>query len=151
MVCTCVLLDQINSYIPTLSSRKAILSIITCFCTTLTVSIFVLYVYFVDNSFEVFENIKSFPVLFSMYHIVLYSCTCLSVLSIFFATFYYIYKGNFCTRICLLVFYDNIFSCQNLIKRRLCKLKCFKKSKRSRVFVCITMYQESVAEIRQVN
>lgn len=150
MVCACVLLGQIDSYIPTLSSRKAILSTITCFCTTLTVSIFVLYVYFVDNNFKLFENIKSFPVSFSMYHIILYSCTCLSVLSICFATFYYIYKGKFCIRLCRLVFYDNIFSCQNLIIRRLCKPKCFKESKRSRVFVCSTMYQESVIEMRRL-
>lgn len=150
IVCACVLLGQIDSYIPKLSSPMVIMTMIGYFCITLTVSILVLCVYLVHNSFKVFENIKSFPVSFSVNHIVLYSCTCLSVVLFYFATFHDIYKGKYCTRKCVLVSYDNIFSCQNLIMKILRKPKCFKKSKRSRIFVCTTMYQESATEMRRL-
>lgn len=150
IVCACVLLGQIDSYIPKLSSPMVIMTMIGYFCITLTVSIFVLCVFFVNNSFKVFENIKSFPVSFSVNHIVLYSCTCLSVVLFYFATFHDIYKGKCCTRKCVLVSYDNVFSCQNLIMKILRKPKCFKKSKRSRIFVCTTMYQESATEMRRL-
>lgn len=114
VVCACVLLGQIDSYIPKLSSPMVIMTMIGYFCITLTVSIFVLCVYFVHNSFNVFENIKSLPVSFSVNHIVLYLCTCLSVVLFYFATFHDIYKGKYCTRKSVLVSYDNVFSCQNL-------------------------------------
>lgn len=150
VVCACVLLGQIDSYIPKLSSPMVIMTMIGYFCITLTVSIFVLCVYFVHNSFNVFENIKSFPVSFSVNHIVLYLCTCLSVVLFYFATFHDIYKGKYCTRKSVLVSYDNVFSCQNLIIKILRKPKCIKKSKHSRVFVCTTMYQESASEMRRL-
>lgn len=148
----CVLLVQIESYIPTLSTRTAMLSSITCFCTTLTVFIFVLYVHLLGNDLGLFKNIASFPVSFSVYHIILYSSTCMSVLLFYFSTFYDIQEGNDLSRKCFLISYDNVFTCQNVVSKILSKTKCSEKSKRilSRVFVCTTMYQESATEMRRL-
>lgn len=151
ILCICVLLVQTESYIPMLSTRTAMLSSITCICTTLTVFIFVLYVH-LGNDLGLFRNIASFPVSFSVYHIILYSSTCVSVLLFYFSIFDDIQEGHDSFKECFLASYDNVFICQNLVRKILSKSTRSEKSKSilSRVFVCTTMYQESATEMRRL-
>ncbi|XP_061180308.1 uncharacterized protein LOC133188841 [Saccostrea echinata] len=148
-----VLLLQMESFIPTVTTRIAMLSILICFCGTLTVTILALYINVHKDDLGLFASISAFHVSHSVYHIGLYSVTCVSVLLFYFSSFYNIQEETESLNSKLtMTIYDNVFVCQNLLRKSLSKianLRLFDESN-IRIFLCTTMYQESAHEMSRL-
>ncbi|XP_048755154.2 uncharacterized protein LOC125666075 [Ostrea edulis] len=149
----CALLIQVKAFIPSFSVKVSLLSTLICFCSTVAVSALALYIHAQKNDLGLFTPLKDFPVSFSVYHIVVYSFTCCSVLLYYFATFYDIKKGYppIYRKIAMTV-YDNISLCQDLLRTMLCKIDNFNSFDRNhkRIFLCTTMYRESAHEMSRL-
>ncbi|XP_062583461.1 uncharacterized protein LOC134245205 [Saccostrea cucullata] len=146
-----VLLMQMESFLPTVSERIAVLSIVICFCSTLTVTLLALYINVHKDDLGAFATISAFHVSHSVYHISLYSVTCVSALLFYFSSFYNIQEeeDESLNSKLTMTTYDNVFFCQNFLRKSLSKiahLRLFDKSN-IRIFLCTTMYQESAHEM----
>lgn len=147
-----ILLLQTETFIQKHKIRTAMLSTLNCFCGTLLVFMLTLYIWIRKFDFGIFKHIPKFPVSFSVFHIILYSFLCVSVVLFYFVTFYDIQEESFVNKNSFVIFYDNIFPCQNLIRNIFCKAGHSTKltNKVTRVFICTTMYQESAYEMSRL-